>query len=447
MQRSCLAIALSLAASTGWSQGYYVDEQSALRLGNAFSGGAASGSDASTAYYNPAAMLLVGDEVAINLAGISVQSEFDGDATTADGSVPIQGKSAKADNFDLLPTFYAVQQIRDGMAAGLYLNAPYATGTDFGKGSVSRYQVSESNITGIDLGLALGFSATSSLDLGLSMIIQYVSAKNVVAINTPALCLGELDAASCAALGINASELGSDTLDGEFEMQGDNTAVGFSTGALYHLSDNARLGLHYRSRIAHELSGTAKVSFPEASATFVSLAGLNNVNAAGTTQIVTPEVVNLSYFQQQGDWSWQADLSWTNWSRYQELAIDSRNSTVAALTATPQEYDWNASYRFAAGVDYQLSPKLQLRTGFAYDQSPIDDDRVTVDFGFADYRAISVGLSYVVSEQLTLDLGFQHTLQQRRDIDQNNLTTAGARLNGEMTTDVNSMAAGLRWTM
>ncbi|WP_157729832.1 OmpP1/FadL family transporter [Bacterioplanes sanyensis] len=447
MQRSCLTIALALAAASASGQGFYVDEQSALRLGNAFSGGAASGSDASTAYYNPAAMLLVGDEMAINLSAISVQSEFDGDATTGDGSIAIQGDDAEADNFDLLPTLYYVQQVRDGLAAGVYINAPYATGTDFGSDSVSRYQVSESNITGIDLGLALGFKATKSLDLGVSMILQYLGAKQVVAINTPALCLGQLDPATCSSLGVDPALLGSSTLDGRFEMEGDNTDVGFSVGSVYHLSEQARLGLHYRSRITHELTGSAKVSFPDGATTLVNIAGLESVTTAGSAQISTPEVLNLSYFQRHGAWSWQADLSWSKWSRYKELAIQSRNSTVAALTAEPQVYDWNESYRFAAGVDYQLSPQLTLRSGFAYDQSPIDDDNVTIDFGFADYRALSVGLSYAINDQLTVDAGFQHTLQQQRDIDQNNLQSAGARLNGEVTTDVNSAAVGVRWSL
>jgi long-chain fatty acid transport protein len=447
MQRSYLAIALSLASATTLAQGYYVDEQSALRLGNAFSGGAASGEGASAAYYNPASMLLVGNEVAINLAAISVQSEFDGDATTGDGSVPIQGSDAEADNFDLLPTAYAVRQIREGLAAGIYLNAPYATGTDFGDDSVARYHVTESEITGIDLGLAIGFEVTERLDLGASMVIQYLSANNAVAVNTPAFCLSQQDAATCAALGVDPALLGSDELDGKFEMEGDNTAIGFTAGALYHLSDNARLGLHYRSRIAHELTGTATVSFPEQTSTLVSLAGLEAGKEDGSTQIVTPETLNLSYFHSAGDWSWQADASWTKWSRYQELAIDSRDNTVSALASAPQVYDWNESYRIAVGVGYQLSPKLQLRSGVAMDQSPIDDDKVTIDFGFADYRAISVGLSYALSEQLTLDAGLQHTLQQQRDIDQNNLASSGARLKGEMTTDVNSAAIGLRWSM
>ncbi len=45
-----------LISPAGWAQGYSVDEQSAKRLGDAFSGGAAEALDASTAFYNPAGL-------------------------------------------------------------------------------------------------------------------------------------------------------------------------------------------------------------------------------------------------------------------------------------------------------------------------------------------------------------------------------------------------------
>ncbi len=129
------------------------EEQSALRLGDAFSGGAASASDASAVYYSPAAMLPVRDELAINLASISVRSELKGSAETGNGSIPITGDNAKVDNLDFLPTLYIVHSLSEGFSASAFINAPYATGTDFGDDSITRYQTIESDITGIDAGL------------------------------------------------------------------------------------------------------------------------------------------------------------------------------------------------------------------------------------------------------------------------------------------------------
>lgn len=444
---TCAGLGALLAINPAFAQGYYVDEQSALRLGDAFSGGAASASDASAAYYSPAAMLLVRDELAINVAAISVRSELKGSAETGDGSVPVSGDDAEADNLDFLPTLYFVRNLSEGFSAGAFINAPYATGTDFGDDSIARYQTTESEITGIDAGLSLAFRVHEKVSIGGSIIAQYMNAKTAVAINTAALCLGELDAAACGSLGIDPANLGSTTYDGTFVMEGHNTAFGFNLGALVEFTPNSRLGLNYRTRIAHELTGSATVEFPAAAETFTNLAGLESTKADGRVQFVTPETANISYFHQLGNLSLQADASWTKWSRFDKLQVESRNSTVAALASAPQVYDWNESQRFALGANYQLNPQLTLRGGFALDMTPIDKDKTKIDFAFDDYKAISLGMSYVLTEAMTLDVGYQHTMTQKRDIDQNDLATAGARLHGEVTTEVNSFAAGLRWAL
>lgn len=449
---ACAGLGTLLAISPAFAQGYYVDEQSALRLGDAFSGGAASASDASAAYYSPAAMLLVRDELAINLAAISVRSELKGSAETGDGSIPINGEAAEADNLDFLPTLYFVRSLSEGFSAGAFINAPYATGTDFGDDSIARYQTTESEITGIDAGLSLAFRVHEKVSIGGSIIAQYMNAKTALAVNTAALCLGaeaagDLGPYTCNSLGINPAELGNNTYDGSFVMEGHNTAFGFSLGTLVEFTPNSRLGLNYRTRIAHELTGSATVEFPAAASGFTGLAGLENTKADGRVQLVTPESANISYFHQLGDLSLQADASWTKWSRFDKLQVESNNSTVAALAAEPQVYDWSESQRFALGANYKLSPQLTLRGGFAMDMTPIDKDKTKIDFAFDDYKAISLGMSYGLTEAMTLDVGYQHTLTQKRDIDQNDLLTAGARLHGEVTTEVNSFAAGLRWAL
>lgn len=450
VRAATLGLPVLMLSSMSFAQGYYVDEQSALRLGDAFSGGAASASDASTAFYGPAAMVKVKDEVVINLAAISVKSELDGSAETL-GGTPITGKKAEADSFDLLPTFYMVHRLSDLMVMGLYVNAPYATGTDFGDDSIARYQTTESEITGIDAGVALAFQVTDQLSIGGSMIAQYVNAKTAVAINTVAVCLAEVDSAAgagtCDSIGIDTSTLGSDDLDGHFEMEGHNTAFGFSAGALYEFTPESRLGVNYRTRIAHDLSGSATVEFPAEAAVFESLTGLDSTEADGKVKLVTPEVANISYFHKLGDLSLQADYSWTKWSRYDQVKVESRNSTVATLAAAPQEYNWTESQRIALGASYQLSKALTVRGGLAFDSTPIEDENTKVDFAFDDYQAVSVGMSYTFSDTMTLDVGLQHTMTQKRDIDQNDLDTAAARLQGEVTTEVNSFAAGLRWAI
>lgn len=456
MQRKLLSSAIVgaslLIAGQAFAAGYYVDEQSARRLGDAFSGGAASASDASAAYYGPASMLLVRDEVAINASAVSVSSRFNGDATTL-GGAPIQGTQAKTSNTDVLPTLYFVKHLDEDLAIGGFINAPYATSAEFGKQSVARYQAADSEITGIDVGASFALRVHEKVTIGGSLIAQYLKAKTGVVVDTQAACLGaeaagQAPAGSCAGMfNFDSSQLGSDTYDGYFEMEGHNTVMGFQLGALVELTDNSRVGLNYRSEMKHSIAGTATVEFPSdlSSQGFANTAGLIPANgtAAGRVTMTTPEVINLSYFHQLNDLSLQADLSYTDWTSFKKLSIESRDTAIQQLTNEPTVHNWRETYRIALGANYKVNNQIAVRGGMAFDTTPIRSSNVKADFPFSNYKALSLGATYNISNDVALDAGFQHTFKQKRDIN-NFEASSGTSLNGKMTTEVNSFAIGLR---
>jgi len=447
-----LAIALTSAQLT-MAQGFYVDEQSALRLGDAFSGGAAQADDASTAFYNPAGLTrLKKRQLTFNLSGISVKSEFKGTSSTlVEDANNVSGEDVSAEAFDVLPSIYFSRPMSENLVFGVYLNAPYATGTDFGDDTVGRYFATESSITGIDLGTAFGFKVSDNLSLGISMVMQYLSATVAQAVNTSAACKGaeiqgQLAPFNCAALGIADAELGNTTYDSQFEMKGDDLNIGFTVGMLYEFNPESRIGLHYKNRISHDLQGNATLEVPAAAEGFGGLAGLVDTKAKGTATLETPSQANLSFHQGLGKFAIQADVQWTQWSSFETLTVKSDNEVIQGV-ASPQSYDWAESYRYALGGSYQVSPALTLRSGFALDQTPIKDENTKVDFAFDDYKAISFGLTYDLNKDLAFDFGIQKTLQQKRDIKQGNTQDASenlSQLKGEVTTDVLSLAAGIK---
>lgn len=336
----------------------------------------------------------------------------------------------------------------EDLVFGAYLNAPYATGADFGDDSISRYFATESQITGIDFGTAIGFKVTDNLSLGMSMIMQYVSATVAQSINTSALCKAsepQLAPFSCNGLGINDSELGETTYDSQFEMEGDDLDIGFTAGVLYEFSPESRLGFHYKNRISHNLQGKATIAVPTAAENFGNLVGLQDTKASGTAKLETPSQANLSFYQGLGKFSVQADIQWTDWASFDQLVVKSNNATVQGV-ATPQKYDWVESYRYSIGGSYQLNPSLKLRAGLALDQSPIKDKNTKIDFAFDDYKAISFGLTYDLDKNMTFDFGLQKTLKQKRAIAQGNIGDPSqnfSKLKGDVTTDVLSLAAGV----
>ncbi|HMJ49443.1 MAG TPA: outer membrane protein transport protein, partial [Burkholderiales bacterium] len=58
-------------AGSALAAGFALNEQSASDMGVAFAGGAASGEDASTVFYNPAAMVLIsGTQLSVGIHGV-----------------------------------------------------------------------------------------------------------------------------------------------------------------------------------------------------------------------------------------------------------------------------------------------------------------------------------------------------------------------------------------
>lgn len=57
------------------------------------------------------------------------------------------------------------------------------------------------------------------------------------------------------------------------------------------------------------------------------------------------------------------------------------------------------------GLSYRLDPKWQLRSGLAYDRSPVPADRRTISIPDSDRVWYSAGVGYQIDRNLSLDLG------------------------------------------
>ena len=70
-----------------------------------------------------------------------------------------------------------------------------------------------------------------------------------------------------------------------------------------------------------------------------------------------------------------------------------------------KEEHWEDSWRYALGMTYQLAPQWQLRSGIAYDRSPVPADRRTISIPDSDRVWYSAGVGYQIDRHLSLDLG------------------------------------------
>jgi long-chain fatty acid transport protein len=69
--------------------------------------------------------------------------------------------------------------------------------------------------------------------------------------------------------------------------------------------------------------------------------------------------------------------------------------------------NWDDGWFFSIGGEYDYSPYLTLRSGIAYEMSPIDDaSKRLVQIPDNNRIWLSVGASYAWSEAMTIDLAY-----------------------------------------
>ncbi len=388
-----------------YASGLQLTEQSVTGLGRAFAGGSLPNDDASSAYYNPADMMLgKGMQVQAGFTFIGITTEADdagsttrlpanlGAVLTRPGTVPqfvtrpssILGNAVLTNDDggedNLVPNGYYITDINDRMRFGVSLNAPFAVSTSYGKNWVGRYHAVDSELTTIDINPSLGYRVSDNLSLGFGVSAQYADATLTQALFNP---------------------FSGFVNDGYAELKGDDWSYGFNLGATYEFDATTRVGLSYRSRIKHTLEGDRTIT------------NYAPIIPGGTSQIgakvdwTAPDWLALTAYKRLDDkWAIMGGVRWTNWSLFQELRFQYANSTQTVI-----EEKWDDSWTFNIGVSYDYNPEWTFRAGYQYDQTPVQSaDYRTPRIPDSDRNAFAVGFSYRPIPQLSLDFGYMYLL-------------------------------------
>lgn len=149
--------------------------------------------------------------------------------------------------------------------------------------------------------------------------------------------------------------------------------------------------------MTHDLEGTFHSAL---------LTGGTNVPAVGTLNL--PDIVTLSLRQVMTPTTrLLGTAQWTNWSRFKDLPLSTPIGSLAL------DANWKDGWFFSVGGEYDYSPLLTLRSGVAYEMSPIDDATGRlVQIPDNNRVWLSIGASYKWSDSITLDAGYSHIFVQ-----------------------------------
>ncbi|MBN2068572.1 MAG: outer membrane protein transport protein [Opitutales bacterium] len=442
---------LLLLPSAASASGFYILEQSSTLLGNAFAGAAASAEDASTNFYNPAGLVyLDGPQIQTGLSYITIEAEWNDRGTyNSISGQPVQGGSnVDGGTSAPVPTLYYAQPINDRLAFGFGLNAPFGLVTEYEDGWVGRYTALKSDLMTLNFNPNVAYRITDKLSVAAGIMVQYCDAELSNAIDFSTVVVGSVANGAIPAtalpdgyLAYSMASLGSTAQDGKAVVSGDSVDFGFNLGIMYEFDPTLRLGLNFRSKVKHNLKGDADFTLPN-DAVISALFGGRFYDQSINADLTTPEVLSLSLYKSYRQWEFLADISWTNWSRFEDLYIDFED---AATPDTDIEERWTDVIRASLGFNYSLSDKLKLRAGIAYDEAPSQEDNYrSPRIPDEDRFWISTGLTYNINEKLHLSAAYTYIFVDDPYVN-NDTHTAGNVLIGEYDASVSILSLGISY--
>lgn len=187
---------------------------------------------------------------------------------------------------------------------------------------------------------------------------------------------------------------------GATQTEGESYALGWNAAVNYNFDDKNEIGVVYRSRITHSLEADFKM-YPATG---------DKITADAYGVVTLPDSWDIGY-NHKFDKKTRVELkaTHTNWSTYDALNISLSNPSVSGVLPSNVDSDknWSNGWRYAIGVEHNISDKYAVMAGFAYDQSSIPFDGGDFLVPTGDRRTYSLGARYNDKKQtLAVALGW-----------------------------------------
>lgn len=404
-----LAVASALVAgsSQAFAGGFAIGTQSGSGMGNAFAGGAAVADDASVVWSNPAGMtaLPAGKHITGALHLVRPSFKFQNAGSTGAFAVPGAGNGGDGGDWAYIPNGFFAMDITPALRFGLALNVPFGLTTNYDAGWQGQLVALKSSLKTINIQPSLAYRVNNTFSIGAGVSLQKIDARLTNLAGTA----------------------------GEAILKADDVGYGFNIGAVFEPSSATRIGLHYRSAIKYDLKGNVTFTSPAANAA-------NSVAAAASLKV--PDSASLSVLHKLNPrWEIMGDVTWTGWDKLQQLTVVRTSSSavpfsggnplggVAGTVFTALPFQWDNTWRFGVGANYQFNPQAKLRLGMAFDQTPTNDVHRSPRLPDQDRTWIAFGIQYKPSKQGILELGYAHEFVKDGVVN-NAVTGAPGRLVG-----------------
>ena len=171
---------------------------------------------------------------------------------------------------------------------------------------------------------------------------------------------------------------------------------GFQVGVFYKLDGGWNVGASYKSTQWMEgfhYQATDNLGVPR------------NISYTFNVPSITSIGVGYTGFER---WTLAADLRYVDYGH-----TDGFTQSGYAPTGMVQGLGWRDVFAVSLGAQYQMTDKLSLRGGYSYNQDPIADSQSSFNIASPTIleHTVYLGLSYQVSNALSLSLAYAHSFQ------------------------------------
>jgi len=414
------------AASSAYSAGFSLGDQSATASGSALSTAAASSEDISFSYWNPA-LFLNAKKNTFYISGAYIIPKMDvsnieaTDATPNTATAPlggpkdISGSSTNTDSVDntIVPSLYYAMPLSDDTVAGFSINAPFGLSGDYGDDWAGRFHATETALQDIALSFSLAHRVNDWFSAGASVQVHKAEVTLASAVGTT------------TTTGIGGEGLG--------KIEADDIGYGYSLGVLFTPVKGTRIGVGYRSKVDFDFEGDVKYS--NVSTTLATVGSLSDADVSDS--LTFPDILTIS-LEQALTPKLKLGLSVirTGWSSLDDgLNIDFDSDQKNSKLTFGFEDQW----MYSAGLTYDYSKKLTLRTGIARDNSPVTDEYRSARTPDGDRTWYSMGGTYHFSETSSATFAYTYVDIEDVSVDRTDLDEDSAR--GTYSADYSSSAS------
>lgn len=391
-----VALAGALSAVPAMAGGFYLQDQSTKASGRAFSGEVAD-QGAESLWWNPAAIGgLQGGSAAISVTAILPRADVTNTGTLivrpGQAPAPVGGDQTTSNpiNNGVVPSGSIAHSIGHGVALGLAITAPYNFTTQYPATSWARYSALTTRLRTIDIQPTVAVELMPGLSFGGAVNVERAS----------------------ATLGNALPNLSPLLPDGSQQLKGSGWDVGYSLGAQYRHGPLS-LGISYKSKIKHTLSGTLNVS-----GLLGPLAGQNMSNVATSANYTTPWQLTFgARYAVTQKVTLNGSVSRFGWSEFNAI-----NLGAPVNASMPENY--RNTWSYAVGADVNVAPTWTVRAGVQRDLTPVRGDQRDARVPDSNRWNLAAGVTKEVTKGLKIDGAFNYLLLD--DAPVNRLTAAYA---------------------